>query len=263
MAFVPVNPATGFQGPRYIEPNEEFLVPGIPGTTYAAGDLIYRLGSGAVANAGLFQKVGAETHLAVGVVTRTTVCPANTVPFPGGGPGSSDWLSGPQTGPAGALIPMRLFASYGSAVWEAPITGYFDDTVAAYSSVSLTLTASPGADDDANGGLLYVYEGPGAGQWNHIIDYAHGTKIVTLARVFAVAPTTASKVIFFENASNGGGTGIFGLTEAKDSNEIQVDGGVADGPLIIPMCGSKVAEFMRRGTLPVTKTSNLRTAITI
>lgn len=258
MAYAATNPPVGFQEKRILKAGAHVLLPGVPGSTYTRGNALVKNAPGNTANAGLWVEASDSSAAPLAVVTKTVTCPgATTCGFPysrSGGAMDPSYLAD-DSNVANTLIPAELIRGGELTVFHVPFGNYTgDEVLAAYTAAtpSVTVTTSFGADDDPNGGIIWIYDGPGAGQWNIVTDYAHGTAIATLARKFEVAPTTASKYIMLEGGGSGvGGVGPFGRCDLKDANEVDVSDGVDDGDFIVILSGEMICEAMTRGYLPV------------
>ncbi len=92
------------------------------------------------------------------------------------------------------------------------------------------------ADDDHNGGYLYVYEGTNKGHGRTVSDYTHADDTLTVANPFPAACDTTTKFIFFGEGDDGGASvinvGTVGVN-LKDENTIDANAAVdnVDGPL--------------------------------
>ncbi len=260
MAFAAANAPSYTPPPSWVLSGQEiYYLPGKPATTYEAGNKVYRALSGNVTDAGLFLEATDSTPRAYFEVVKTVTTPASTTcGFPRGFNSLNPTRMNNDTNAANTLVPCRLMVGGGARVTLMPFsTTVFDDAVSAYSSVSLTLTTSPGADDDPNGGFVYIYSGPGAGQWNQIIDYAHSTAIATLARIFDVAPTSASNVILAENASGAGGAACFGKCDLSAVGTLGLNDGADDGDYVIVCDALQLPYYISRGCLPVASVAQL------
>ena len=259
MAFSAVNAPVAFNEGFTWHPDQLIYVPGVAGTTYTKGEALAKTAVGATANAGLFVDAADSGAAALVRVMKTTVCSAATTGYPrSGAGGKQDWI-GDDNALGKSLIPCQLLGGKAVKAWLAPFTGYADDTVAAYTAAtpSITLTTALGANDDPNGGLVYVYGGTGAGQWNHIVDYVNATKVATLARQFETALSTDSTVIILEGeGSSVGGMGILGRCDLEDEDKIDVADGADDGDYIILADARLVGRYLERGCLPVARYSD-------
>lgn len=240
----------GFEKHRIHEDGEVYLVPGAAGTTYAEGDLC------TMATSGLLT-VGTANAAVTLRVTKRTVCPAQTVAFPNA-VGNRNLLRSGTDELISALIPVEPLCPVGTKILRATFKDHKDDVVAAYSAASRYIGATTGmsGDDYPNGALLYVYEGPGAGQVNLIEDYddAGGTvdKMLVLYRPFQVALTTASKFIVLSGeAVATKGLRQFGTIGIADKDEIETDDHANDGKMILMAHWEELPEMMRRLQLPV------------
>ncbi len=218
----------GFEHVGYTSGKEVFYLPGDPGDTFTRGDAVY------IAN-GVLDRV-TDSIDPMGIVQRTTVCPAASV-------AASTSLDLDPIENAAAdkcLIPIKPMVGAGWPIYEVTIAGQFDEStgLAAYTAgtPSVTLTTSPGANDDTNGSILYVYEGPGKGEILIGADYVHATKVLTTHRVASATLTTATKLIALEGEGGGvGGIGFLGLIDAADHNNLDVTDGYEDGNFMLWM----------------------------
>jgi hypothetical protein len=198
---------------------EIFWLPGDPGVTFTRGDAVV------MSNGVLI--LYTEGTAQVGTVVETTVCPALATPFP-------LWS---EFNPAGkdsndlTLIPVKMNTPKGVPIYEVSFANHFDDTVASRTNAYTTvLTTSPGANDDTNAAIIYVYEGPGAGEVNIGDDFVHSGIVLTTHRAFKATLTSASKLIILEGEGGSvGGIGFLGRVAGGDHNNIGVEDGYNDG----------------------------------
>lgn len=241
----------GFESLRSLDSEETILLPGTPGVTFNRGDVVKMTN-------GLVAKAGDSEASAIGVVTKTVTVPSATS---AGFPVPQDYNAGDGSTEDDTLVMCTLFVSAGCPIFKSTFNGQADDTVAAYNAAtpSLTLTTGLGADDDGIGGIVYVYEGTGAGQINVVADYVQGTKILTLARKFKTDLSTDSKVIILEGEGSGAaGVGFFGRCDLDATqNQLDVADGSADGDYIVVMDFRQSTSFVKNLTLPVARTSNV------
>lgn len=259
MAISFINQPVGATETYLVSPSDLFYVPGDPGVTYTKGDFLSKTAVGATAKAGTMVAAADSDAGALLIVEKTVTVPAATAcGFPYGDPLNPSYLADDDSNVANTLVPCSFVDEAYIKVRVVPFAGHADDVIATYTAAtpSVTLTTALGADDDPNGGLIYIYDGPGAGQWNQIVDYANGTKVATLIRKFEVAPTSASSCIILEGGgSSVGGAGILGRIDLDDDDNLDCTDGADDGDYIILLDARQVASFLRRGCLPVAKYS--------
>lgn len=260
MAFSPKETLSETKFLGLFGPNQRINVPGKAATAYTAGDKLYKEAVGATANAGLFSSAGDSQAPPWLTCTKTVTTAANTVGFPDGLTTGSYSKSEFNPNSDDIVANTLVECAIDCAVYLElrPVVNYADDTISAYTAAtpSVTLTTALGANDDPNGGIIYIYDGPGAGQWNHIVDYANSTKIATLARAFNVAPTSASSCIILEGeGSSVGGVGTFGRVDLHDDGlKLDVADGADDGDFIVLADGWLISEYLGRwGALPVAR----------
>lgn len=241
----------GFEFVRHVEANEILWLPGDPGVTYNTGDLVYL--SATAGSDGLVIKVGDSTATPIGRVHKTVVCPANTQAFPLPPAFFDD--GGAQ---ARTLIPVQSFVPAGTPVFKCTFANHVDDTVISYSSSSLYIAATTGngADDRPNGALVYVYEGPGAGELNVVDDYDHTGGAVELLvqthRPFNATLTSSSKYIVLSGEAAGQrGISLMGRCDSKDHNELDSADGQNDGDFVVYGSWHTIAAHLKNLTLPV------------
>jgi hypothetical protein len=260
MAYSATNAPVGFSETWELDCSQPIWLPGVPGTTYERGNALVKTAIGATANAGLFVEASDSSAAPLAYVAKETVISgASEAGFPydsAGGGGINPSAMANDSALARSMIPAQLIRGGSVRVHNVPFANYTgDEVLAAYTAAtpSITLTTALGADDDPNGGLVYIYSGPGAGQWNHIVDYANATKIATLARKFEVAPTTASSIIILEGeGSSVGGVGHLGRCDLAGVATVDVSDGADDGDLIVVFdSAARVLDAFHRGYLPV------------
>jgi hypothetical protein len=239
----------GFEPYRRVAEDEVLWVPGDPGDTFTRGDVVvFSIGEG-VAD----PRVADEEVM--GRVNKTVVCSAtaNAMPVFGTDNPTAQWGAIGLT-PNDALVEIRPCVTPGTQVYLATFASHHDTALDAYTAgtPSITLTTSPGGNDDPNGALVYVYDGPGKGQWNVIADYDHGSKVATLHRPFATAPTSASSVIILEGEGGGAalGVGFFGRCES-DHNNLVVNNGADNGKWMVYADAREIAYHLKNLRLPV------------
>lgn len=239
----------GFEFLRYTCYDEVLYIPGDPGDTFTEGDqVVVTVGEG-VLDPGAANEGGL-----IGRVAKTISCPANTQEFPL--PRSFDPASLQTIDDC--LIPIKVNVPVGLPIYKCTFKNHWDDTVAAYVAATrmAAMTTGMTADDYPNGGLVYVYEGPGIGEVNVVSDYDHtggnNEKDLEHHRKFATDLTTSSKVIVLggEGAANRG-VGFFGRCESADEDELTVNQGANDGDWAVFMDYRESARYLKNLTLPV------------
>ena len=93
------------------------------------------------------------------------------------------------------------------------------------------------ADDVWNGAMLWIYEGPGAGDVRIVKDYTGATDILTVEEPFTATPTTSSKYILLGEAGAAGDVIFPGAAGVDLKDENTIDANAAnkdgDGPLAV------------------------------
>jgi len=235
----------GFEFDRVVDAHEVMWLPGDPGVTFTRGDHV-NFSNGVL--------VLCTTNAAQFTVEKTTVCPAATAY---GFPVESldnDGFWGSNADIVKCFVPCRPRRQVGACVEKATFSGQFDDTVAACTQAtpSITLTTSPGANDDTNGALIYCYAGTGAGQWNIGDDYVHTTKVLTTHRKWNTALSTDSKIIVLEGEGGSvGGIGYGTRVDHTDHNNITVANGYNDGPSAPFMDARGIPALLKNLTMKV------------
>lgn len=236
-----------------------FFLPGNPGTTYTRGDIV-GIG-GAVSEAsptagleGVLKQLATADVNPLGTVVKTTVCPAASQPFPK--PSELDpiyWNAEDK-----CLVPVRVHVPEGVQIYNATFANHVDDTVAAYASGtrSIQATASYTADNYPNGALIYVYEGPGAGEVNVVEDYDHAGGVyaqeLITHRAFATDLTTSSKYIAISGeAAAARGISLFGRIDAADKDNLTANNGANDGEWVVFCDWYKIGTHLKNLRLPV------------
>ncbi len=234
----------------YTVGDEEFLLPGDPGVTFAAGDLcaLDRANTN-----GVLALVGDSSPPPFFRVTRDTVCPAATQPFPRP---STQYNPG-QEEVDKCLIPCTWVGNKGGLpIHRSMLNGYADETVVTYDSATRRLGVTTGfaVDDYPNGALAYCYEGPGAGEMNVVEDYTHTGGAVELLVIFhrdwKATLTTSSKVLFLAAPAADNAVGMFGRMDVYDADELDVADGVGDGNMIAFGGWEKIGDLIKHGHLP-------------
>lgn len=244
----------GFQSHKTIAEGCTILLPGDPGVTFAEGDLVI------VTNGVLV--LATDSAEAVARVAKSVVCPAATTGFPA--PRELDYCNFDGDSKNLALIPVEPLVAAGTKVLKATFKNHYDDTVVSYTANTraIACTTGMGADDRPNGGILYVYEGTGAGQVNVVEDYDHtggaAELLLICHRAFDVALDSTSKFIVVggEAAADRGVT-FLGRVDVADEDEIDASDGANDGKLVVFLDFREADDFCKNLMLPVVKASAL------
>lgn len=219
----------GFEFAGYVEDTEVLYVPGTAGTTYNRGDQV-------AMSAGIAVTAGGDTA-PTAIVKDTVACPANTqafrTPF--------EFQPGGQEAADNCLVGIRPMVPAGTPKYLVSFANHQDETVVTYSAGSryIECTTGFGADDRPNGALLYVYEGPGAGEVNVVTDYDHTGGAVELllnvARPFNATLTSASKFIVLSSAAAANAVGQLDRADSVGSGteKLDVADGVNDGNFVV------------------------------
>jgi len=254
MAFT-VTATQGFELHRCVCKDEVIRLPGDPGVAYTRNEMLYR--STTAGSSGLFIKVGEGQAAPIGIVTKSVTMAGSSTAFqlpidPAGDAASPTMLH------VQSLVP------HGTPIYKVAINGYFDETVVTYSAASVYIeeTTGHGTDDYPNGALVYVYEGPGAGEMGVVDDYDHTGGAVSLLlqlhRKFNATLTTSSKLIVLSNdAAANSGISQFGRADNQDHNEIETDDGYDDGDWMIYGDWEEVRRLLAIGQLPVIQASTI------
>lgn len=181
-----------------------------PNTAFSKGDAV-------VLTAGKVAKAAANATNILGVMAETIAAADN-----------------PAAGLTYGLVydnPFDVFRCSFADHRDAAATGGTSTTL-------IDTVLSTSTDDDWNGALLYIYEGPGAGDIRTVSDYTGATDVLTVAKAFTATPTTASKYILLgaggaatADVINVGKVGI----DLKDENTIDANATVASeaGPMVV------------------------------
>lgn len=243
----------GFQWKHEIQKDEVLWVPGDPGDTFTKGDLVTF-----TAGEGIADPLAAD-EVPYGVVMETVVCPSLGTSFPtfAGGPPAKGWGQVPDDN-LKTLVAIRPFIPVGTPILWVTFANQVDDTVSTYLGTTpyIGATTGNGADDRPNGALVYVYEGPGIGEWNVIADYDHADGavelLIILHRAFAATLTSASKYIVLSGeADTNKGIGFFGRIEAGDQDNLDTADGANDGDFTVYADARTISEHLKNLRLPV------------
>ena len=116
-------------------------------------------------------------------------------------------------------------------IFRASIAGHVDSTATGGTLTTLVDSALPAAVADAYvGGVLYIYEGPGAGAVRTVVDYDEVSKTLTVNEPFPAAPTAATKYVLIgagDAAKDGINAGTVGA--AVDANARSIDAATSPG----------------------------------
>lgn len=242
----------GFVPYRKVADAEVLLIPGDPGVTYERGNTLTALP--ALAGGGIVTEAADSTANVCGVVQQTTVCPAATQGFPY----PSQVLRRKLDAENLTLVPVVPKVPAGTQVYKATFANHKDDTVISYTAATRAIACTTGfaADDYPNNGLLYVYEGTGAGQVNVVEDYDHtggaAELLLICHRAFAVALDSTSKFIVVSGEAVAEyGIGFFCRMDADTVAALDAGDGAQDGDWVVYLDFREAAEFLKNLTLPV------------
>jgi hypothetical protein len=249
MALTATRTTQGFEHLRDTGKDEVIYVPGDPGDTFTRGDQVV-----STVGEGLMDIAAANEGGQIGNVLQTTVCPAATVAFPK----PADFIPNDRvTSTHLGLVPLRPNLPAGVPVYLATFASHWDDTVVSYTAATRAIACTTGmtADDYPNGGLLYVYEGPGAGEVNIVEDYDHtggaAELLLICHRPFATTLTSASKfIVLGGEAVASRGIGFFNRCEG-DNNNLLMNQGADDGDWVVYLDWRDAARYLRDLMLPV------------
>lgn len=247
----------GLEFVRHIAPTETMWIPGDPGDTYTRGDLVTAtVGEGVVDPA-------STNEAPIGVVHKTVVCTAAaTAGFPVFGPGQSRGMGQVPDDQLKTLVEIIPFAPAGAPIFKCTFQDHQDDeNITAYTAATPSITTAVAGNDYHDGALVYVYGGPGEGQWNVISDSVNATSVNTLHRIFNTALTTASDVIILAGqAAANRGVGFFNRTGMTDASTLEVDDHADNGTLTVFLDARNVGEYLSVLQLPVIASALLHLA---
>jgi uncharacterized phage protein gp47/JayE len=211
---------TGFERVGLTSADRVFYLPGDPGVTFAKGQQV-AITNGVISDAG-------DSAKPIGICAEATVVPAATTAA-----ATAAQINKIEDASADlCVVPVLLNVASGWPIYKVTFANHFDDTLAAYTvgTPSLTLTTSPGANDDTNGAIIYVYEGPGRGEILIGDDYVHATKILTVHRRASATLTSSTKVIILEGeGGSAGGIPFLGRMDADTNIAVDASDGYDDG----------------------------------
>lgn len=239
---------------RHVEANEVLYMLGDPGDTYTRGDAVT-----ATVGEGVLDPAAAGEPV-VGVVARTTVCPAASV----AAPKPADFNPAFDSEANRCLIPIHSRVPAGTPVYKCTFASHIDEAILSYTASTRAIAGGTGAaaDDYPNGALAYIYEGPGIGEVAVVQDYDHtggaAELLYILHRRFSVAPTAASKwIVLAGEAAGSRGVGFFNRTDMADANNLAVNDGADDGNFVVYMDWRETATMLKNLTLLVVPVSAL------
>jgi hypothetical protein len=239
----------GFELVRHVAHNEVIWVPGDPGDTVTRGDLLTFTGSEGVAD------LCAAAEAPYGVALETVVVPALSTGFPHSHPGGDDLLAPTDSAEAKCLIPMLPLVPVGTPVLKATFANQTDDVdVGTYTAATPSVvTAAVAGDDDANGSLLYVYGGAGAGQWNVVADTTASSNLLTLHRKFKTDIDTTSDIIYLPgHVDDNNGIGFFSRIDMEDEDNLDAAAnGAPGGYFTVYLGANEVGAYLGNLMLPV------------
>lgn len=240
--------ATASQGLElvgYVMPHQVLWVPGDPGDTFTKGDCVtFTLGEGIADPA-------AADEPCYGVVAETVVCTSSTsVGFPRFNTGGSIGWGQVQDSSTKTLVPIYPIMPVGTPIFRCSISDQYDDeNITSFSS--LTMTVGTQAQDDANGAIVYIYGGLGAGQWSVVADVGASNDMI-LHRAFDITPDATSDVIVLAGeAADNRGVGFFGRVTMKSAALLDVSDGANNGEWTVFLDARDTASFCHKLQLPV------------
>ena len=145
----------GFEPIGVVEEQQLMLVPGDPGDTFTRGDIVTFTGGEGVAD------LCAAGETPYGVVMETVECSASTVGFPHLAPNGTDLAAPADSAEAKSLITIKPLVPVGTPILRVTFASHTDiEDITAYTAGDPSITVDAiAADDDNNGGLVYVYGG--------------------------------------------------------------------------------------------------------
>lgn len=240
----------GIKPYRTLGAREYFFVPGSAATTYTRGNRAF-----ITPTTGMLVTATDGDTFAPFTIERTVTCAAATQPFPRLADFQPAKYALDEASKGLVLVSAAIPA--GTPISRAKIKNYADETVTAYSAASRYIGVTTGfaTDDRPNGALVYVYEGPGAGEINIVEDYDHTGGAVELlvqtARPFNATLTTASKVIILASASGTNPLSMFGRADLADGDELDVTDGYDDGDFMVLGGFRELHQHITNGWLPI------------
>ena len=253
MAFSPTATAPGVPSLRKTGTNEIMMIPGDPGVTLDKGELCaMSKGVAIVATDSL-----AGPHLRP---LKTTISPAAV---------GQAFVSPEKQNHLGVaskdltLCPMQVMVKPGADVILATIVNQVDETIVTYSAANLYIecTTGFGADSRPNGALIYVYNGPGKGEFNIVDGYDHTGGTVELQldlhRPFTATLTTDSDIIVLGSGAAANAVGPFSRVDISTSLLVDVIDGADDGDYIVFGDWQTIGRHLKVGRLPLIKASDL------
>lgn len=244
MALTSTEPA-GFRPHDEIDGDTVIWLPGDASTTFTKGDGVILSATGGIA-------LATDSTVPLAYVHNTTVTPAATVAFPR--PAAHIVNREVAGASAATLVPCKLNISGVVKRKKCLFKNHLDDGVTSYTASTRALVhdgSALGSNDEGIGGLMYVYDGPGAGQVNIVSDYVTATKTFTMMRDFEVAPTSASSFILLGTTGADLGIGPLDRIDIADEDELDVIDGNDDGKHVVVLDWRESAEFLSKLILPV------------
>lgn len=239
----------GFELIGYVQPHQPMWVPGDPGDTFTKGDCVTFAAAEGVAD------VAAADEPCYGVVLETVVCSSATAAgFPDLGVGADKGWGGVLDDETKTLVQILPVVPAGTPIFKVTFSDQTDDeNITAYTAGDPSITvAAVAADDDHNGGLVYVYGGTGAGQWNVVADSTASSNKLTLHRIFATALDTTSDVIYMPgDATTNSAASFFGRVTQKSASKVDVSDGEDDGDWTVFLDARNAAHYLKNLTFPV------------
>lgn len=242
MAFSVTSIGGGNRDARHLGYGEVFWLPGDPGVSYVTNSR-YSFSGGVLIAA-------TDSLQAPFRPIRNVTCAANTTAFTA--PKDLDPAASTQDT---TLIPCVIEAIAGVPIVTSTIANYTDIGVTTYSAANRYVESdtSFGADDRPNGGLAYVYEGTGMGEFNVVEDYDHAggnvAQELIFHRPFSATLDTTSKLIVLGSTAAANAVGLMGRLDLKDLNEADVIDGVGDGNYFVCQGWKELPETLAIGHL--------------
>lgn len=248
MALTATSSPLGFDNiVGYTTGKEEFYVPGDPGDVLTRGHSVTKTaGEG-------FVDICATDEVSFGTVRKTVTMAAATTGHPN--PESAE----PCFDTTDTLALINPAVAAGIPIRVVTFSGQVDDTVASYDGTvpEIIMSTGCGADHRSAGAIVYIYDGPGAGQIGTVASYAHSGIHLVLDRKFEVAPTSASSIIVLSGeAATYKGIGFFGRIGA-DNNNLTADNGADNGMWMVFADFRKLNRYLHQLTLPVIPASSI------
>ncbi len=233
---------TGFAAYGETRGDEEFLLLGDPGVAFKTGDLC-------VCNrTSLNVLIKATDSLPPPYfrVTRSVTCPAASQ----AAPKPDDTYRPGIDSASDCLVPVtRVGAVARQPIMQAKVNGYIDETVTTWTAGTRVIVLGTGmnTNDYSNGGLVYVYEGPGIGEMGVIESYVHATTHIVMHRNFIATLTTDSKLLIYAKAAGDNAVGPWGRMDVYDEDQLDVTDGSDDGNFMMFGGWEMLGDMMKKG----------------